>query len=216
MSLWAIIPVKPLNRAKSRLADVLSPEQRHALAAAMFRQVLVAVTTVPQVAGTLVVSRDTKALSIARDYGARTLQESNPAELNAALTRATEVVRMWNASAVLVLPADLPFVTKEDISAVIHLSGLGSSVVLATDKHHDGTNALLVRPPGILEYQYGDGSYQKHLKAAKALVGAEVQIYESETMQLDIDVPEDLEEYNRIVHNGQYALLPPFFPNRAY
>lgn len=215
MSLWVIIPVKPLNRAKSRLADVLSPEQRNALAAAMFRQVLVAVTSVPQVTGVLVISRDTKALSIARDYGARTLQESTSAELNAALTRATEVVRMWNASALLILPADLPFVTKEDIAAVVNLGGLGSAVVLATDKRQDGTNALFVRPPGILEYQYGDGSFQHHLEAASKL-DADVQVYESETIHLDIDVPEDLEEYNRIVHEGNYALLPPFLPNRAY
>ncbi len=215
MSLWAIIPVKPLNRAKSRLADVLSPEQRYALAAAMYRQVLVAVTTAPQVTGTLVISRDTKALAIARDYGARTLQESTPAELNAALTRATEVVRMWGASALLILPADLPFVTKDDITKIADLGRIGTSVVLATDKHQDGTNAMLVRPPGILTYQYGAGSYEKHLKAA-AETDAEVKLYDSATMRLDIDVPEDLDEYNRIVLNGHYAFLPPFLPNEAY
>lgn len=215
MSLWAIIPVKPLNRAKSRLADVLTPEQRYALAAAMYRQVLVAVSAAPQVTGTLVISRDTKALAIARDYGARTLQESTPTELNAALARATEVVRMWRASALLIIPADLPFVTKDDIAHIADLGRTGTTVVLATDKHQDGTNAMLVRPPGIIDYQYGDASYEKHLKAA-AEVGADVRRYDSETLRLDIDIPEDLAEYNRIVLGGHYAFLPPFLPNGAY
>ena len=43
MSIWAIIPVKPLSRAKSRLAGVLSPEERKQLSEMLFRRVLTAV-----------------------------------------------------------------------------------------------------------------------------------------------------------------------------
>ncbi len=59
MRIWAIIPVKPLSRAKSRLESVLSPDERQQLAETMFhRSVLTAVKETPQVAGTLVISRD--------------------------------------------------------------------------------------------------------------------------------------------------------------
>ena len=68
MSIWIIIPVKPLNRAKSRLSHVLSPDQRQHLAENMLRHVLSVVHTVPQVMGTLVISRDSKALAVAREY----------------------------------------------------------------------------------------------------------------------------------------------------
>jgi len=93
MSLWVIIPVKPLKNAKSRLSPVLLPDQRFDLAQAMLRHVLSVTTTVQQVTGVLVISRDTKALAIAREFGAKTLQEGAMSNLNPALMLATMVVK---------------------------------------------------------------------------------------------------------------------------
>src|SRR5690606_36964630 len=157
MSTWVIIPVKPLNRAKSRLATVLTPEQRQQFAESMFRHVLDTVRQVPQVIGTLVISRDSKALSIARDYDAKTVQETGTPELNSALTRATQVVATWGVGSVLVLPADLPLVKAEDIVNILMMGRGMPSVVLATDQNQDGTNALFMRPPGVIPYAYGPG-----------------------------------------------------------
>lgn len=203
MSVWAIIPVKPLNRAKSRLADVLTPEQRQQLAEMMFRHVLQVVSTVPQVIGTLVVSRDTKALSIAREYHARTVQETGQPELNAALTRATQVIRGWKGDAVLVLPADLPLITAADISKIIALNEEMPGIVIATDQHGDGTNALLVRPPGLLEYAFGTGSFARHVALAKQ-EGVTVQEFKSDRLALDIDMPADLDNYNHLVRGVDF------------
>jgi 2-phospho-L-lactate/phosphoenolpyruvate guanylyltransferase len=212
MSLWVIIPVKPLNRAKSRLAEVLSPEQRSRFAEMLFRRILTVVRDVPQVTGTLVISRDTKALAIARELGAKTLQESNPSDLNPALERATEVVRVWGGNAVLVLPADLPFVTKNDIESIAEMGMFGTKVVLATDRESDGTNAFLMRPAGLIPFTYGKGSFERHTIAAK-LAGADVRIYASKNIELDIDVPEDLANYNRRLEDQEIELLSPFLPD---
>lgn len=202
MGVWAIIPVKPFNRAKSRLSEVLTPEQRYQLAETMLRHVLGVIQTVPQVLGTLVISRDNKALAIAREYGARTVQESGAPELNTALMRATQVVARWKGSAVLILPADLPLLAGEDLVSMIHLSGRSSpSVVLATDQHEDGTNAMFVRPPGLIEYAYGTGSYARHKQLAQD-AGADVHVYHSERLLLDIDVPADLQSYNELIRTG--------------
>jgi 2-phospho-L-lactate/phosphoenolpyruvate guanylyltransferase len=202
MGVWAIIPVKPLNRAKSRLSQVLTPEQRYQLAETMLRHVLGVIQSVPQVLGTLVISRDNKALAIAREYGARTVQESGAPELNTALMRATQVVARWKGSAVLILPADLPLLSGEDIVSMIHLSGRSSpSVVLATDQHEDGTNAMFVRPPGLIEYAYGTGSYARHKQFAQD-AGADIHVYHSERLLLDIDVPADLQSYNELIQTG--------------
>jgi len=54
----------------------------------MFRHSLEVMTSVKQIAGVLVVSRDTKALAIAHDYHVKTVLESGAPELNAALLRA--------------------------------------------------------------------------------------------------------------------------------
>ncbi len=197
MSVWAIIPVKPLNRAKSRLAGVLTPDQRAELAETLFRRVLEVVRAVPQIAGTLVISRDTRALAIARDAKVHTVQESGAPELNTALMRATQVVGGWRGGAVLILPADLPLVTPEDLRDLIRLGMEDRSVIIATDRTQNGTNAMLVRPPGLIPYTYGEGSFHRHLAAAE-LVGANVQVYHSERLMLDIDMPEDLELYYQL------------------
>ena len=197
MSTWVIIPVKPLNRAKSRLATVLSPEQRHQLAESMFRHVLDVVRHVPQVIGTLVISRDNRALSIAREYDAKTVQETGTPELNSALTRATQVVASWGVDSVLVLPADLPLVTSQDIVNIITMGQGMPSVVLASDQNQDGTNALFMRPPGVIPYSYGSGSYLRHVEAAKE-AGIEARTYFSNQLALDIDVSPDLDHYQQI------------------
>lgn len=208
MSLWAIIPVKPLKNAKSRLSPVLLPDQRFELAQAMLRHVLSVTTTVRQITGVLVVSRDTKALAIAREIGAKTLQEGAMSNLNPALMRATMVVKSWRADAVLVLPADLPFINSQDIRGLIGLA-VDRSIVIATDSASDGTNALLVRPPGAIEFQYGPGSFARHIGSADA---AELQAftYKSDRLALDIDLPDDLATYQRILTSGQFGHLPSF------
>ncbi|MCU0513050.1 MAG: 2-phospho-L-lactate guanylyltransferase [Anaerolineae bacterium] len=209
MTVWAVIPVKPLNRAKSRLEKVLSPEQRHDLATMMFRQVLSVTTATPQITGTMVISRDTRAIGIAREFGAKTIQESSYSDLNPALERATGVIRAWRAGAMLILPADLPFITAADLAAVVNRGHDISSIVIATDHHRNGTNVLLVRPPGLIGYAYGPGSFERHLAMA-AQVRAQVSLYESEQTLLDIDEPDDLEQYNLRVESGHYEYLKPF------
>ena len=208
MSLWVIIPVKPLKNAKSRLSSVLSPDERFELAQAMLRHVLSVTTTIQNLTGVLVISRDTKALAIGREFGAKTLQEGTFSNLNPALLRATMVVKSWRADAVLILPADLPFISVEDIRTIID-NGEDHSIVIATDRGRDGTNALLVRPPGAIEYKYGAGSYDRHVEQASA-AGLQIIVYESERISLDIDVPNDLQDYQKIIDQGRFGHLPSF------
>lgn len=208
MSLWVIIPVKPLKNAKSRLSPVLLPDQRFDLAQAMLRHVLSVTTTVQQVTGVLVISRDTKALAIAREFSAKTLQEGAMSNLNPALMRATMVVKSWRADAVLVLPADLPFINAEDIRGMIQLV-VDRSIVIATDKARDGTNGLLVRPAGAIEFAYGGGSFDRHIRRAKA-AGLNAFTFESERLALDIDLPADLATYQKILAGGRFGHLPSF------
>lgn len=209
MTTWALIPVKPLRLAKSRLSQVLSPEERQMFAETMLRHVLSVVGDVPQIAGTLVISRDNHALALAREYGAKTVQETGSPELNTALMRATSIIASWRSSAVLVLPADLPLIATEDVIGILDASEGLSSVVLATDRNKDGTNALLVSPPGLIDYAYGEGSFKRHAMMARD-AGATVSVYESPRLLQDIDLPEDIQNYYRMVARGGYEdILPP-------
>lgn len=215
MSVWAIVPVKPFNRAKSRLASVLSPEEREVLAEKMLRHTLETLVNSKSVTGTLVISRESKALGLARDLGIHTVQEVGTPELNAALLRASQVVGALGAKGVLVLPADLPLLNVEDIAEMVHLGRYNTTIVLAPDRNEDGTNSLLVRPPGHIPFSFGPGSFQRHLKLAQD-TGATVKIYRSERLGLDIDTPLDLKSYyDQIGHPLPLALQNGNYHNGA-
>ncbi|MGH2523035.1 MAG: 2-phospho-L-lactate guanylyltransferase, partial [Anaerolineales bacterium] len=49
MSLWALVPVKPFWQAKTRLAGVLSPEQRAGLSREFLTHTLQVLERAPQV-----------------------------------------------------------------------------------------------------------------------------------------------------------------------
>jgi 2-phospho-L-lactate guanylyltransferase len=192
MTLWAIIPVKPLRRGTSRLSGVLSLEARIALNHYLLSNTLEILATVPEIEYTLVVSRDPEALTVAREFGARTVQEQGSPQLNLALTRATMVALSHSVQGVLIVPADLPLLTVDDIHEVVKRAVDPPVVVITPDRHHQGTNALLISPPGLIQYEYGAGSFQRHcLQAVNA--GARLEVCERGSVALDIDFPEDLE-----------------------
>src|SRR4030042_3101371 len=192
MALWAIVPVKPLRRGKSRLSGVLSLEARTALNHYLLSNTLETLASVPEIEHSLVVSRDPEVLTIAREYGARTVQEQGSPQLNIALTRATMVAISHSVQGVIIVPADLPLLTADDIRAVVKMGVLPPVIVITPDRHHKGTNALLISPPGLIKYEYGPGSFQKHCDKARNL-GERLEICERVSVALDIDLPEDLE-----------------------
>lgn len=192
MSLWAIVPVKPLRRGKSRLARVLTEEERTFLNYTMLANTLKALSGTPEVDHILVVSRDSGALALARDFGAKTVQEDGSSDLNTALRRATVVAQMYAAQSILVLPDDLPLIDPPTIQEMIHLAKKPPVMVIAPDRRHESTNGLLVSPPGLIEYHFGIGSFQRHIEEAQRY-NIRVEICDLPNLNLDLDLPEDLE-----------------------
>jgi 2-phospho-L-lactate guanylyltransferase len=192
MTLWAIVPVKPLRRGKSRLAGTLSEDERTELNRSLLQNTLKTLSELKEVEEVLVISRDPHALTIARNYGARTVRENGQPELNTALKRATVVAQVYATGAVLILPADLPLVTAEDVRTLIERAGDPPTVVIAPDRHGTGTNALLISPSGLIEYDFGENSFQRHCQRARE-AGARLEIVNLPSLGLDLDLPEDLE-----------------------
>ena len=192
MTLWAIVPVKPLRRGKSRLAGTLTEDERTELNRSLLQNTLKTFADLREVEEVLVISRDPQALSIARQYGARTVREDGQPELNTALKRATVIAQVYATRGVLVLPADLPLVTREDVLTLIERAGEPPAVVIAPDRHGTGTNALLISPAGLIEYDFGENSFQRHCQLARE-AGARLEIVDIPTLGLDLDLPEDLE-----------------------
>jgi 2-phospho-L-lactate/phosphoenolpyruvate guanylyltransferase len=193
MALWAIVPVKPLRRNKSRLAGILSEEERTELNHHLLIQTIDALKSIPQIENILVISKDNGALSVARDQGARTVLEQGDSMLNVSLARATIVAMTYSMRGVLILPADLPFLNKEDIEVLLQKAEDPPVVVIVPDRHQQGTNALLVCPAGLIEYEFGPGSFLQHCERARE-AGARLEICELPSLALNIELPEDLKQ----------------------
>lgn len=192
MTLWAILPVKPLRSGKSRLSKVLSEDERAALNKNLLLNSLKVLSSLDLIDTILVVSRDPAVLTIARDYGAKTVLENGNPELNTALKRASLVAQTYLAQEIMVIPADLPLLCKEDLAKFLGHAGKSPEILIAPDRRHDGTNCLYVNPAGLIQFSYGFGSFQKHIELARK-VNARIEIIEMESLGLDLDLPEDLE-----------------------
>ena len=197
MTLWAIVPVKPLRRGKSRLAGILSEDERTALNQDLLERTLKTLAGLKELDQVLVVSRDPHALTIARNHGAKTVQEDGQPHLNTALTRATVVAQVHATQGVLVLPADLPLLSTDDVLALIDRAIKPPVVVIAPDRHGRGTNALLMVPAGLIEYDFGENSFERHCQRALQ-AGARLEVVELPSLGLDLDLPEDLEMVRKL------------------
>lgn len=191
MTLWAIVPVKPLRRGKSRLSTTLSEDERAQLNEKLLKHTLETLTSLKELEQVLVVSRDPHALTVARRHGARTVREDGQPHLNTALARATVVAKVHATRGVLILPADLPLLEPADIRALIERAKDPPVVVIAPDRREEGTNALLMSPAGLIEYDFGVGSYRRHCEHARK-AGARLEVVKLPSLELDLDLPEDL------------------------
>lgn len=182
--------MKPLAQAKQRLATVLDDTARMELARKLFTRTLRVLRRVKGITRVLVVSRDAQVLKLARRFGAWSLWESGEG-LNDALEQATRVALANGAHAVLIIPADLARLEKNDVEQIIALGSTYSpTLTIAPDARGIGTNALLVKPVGLIRYAFGETSFAEHIRRAQEK-NARVEIYQAPTVAFDVDLPED-------------------------
>ena len=196
----ALVPVRSLSGAKSRLGEPLDAEERADLVRALLRRTVSEAMAASSVAGVLVVSMDGDLLEEARGLGAASLLQAVDG-LNEGLEEA-RLAAGAATTAVLVLPVDLPGVSASAIDALAGAAedarrGAPGSpiVVLVPDHHGTGTNALLVAPPDAIRFCFGEGSRAAHAAAARAAGASYVEI--DGALGFDVDTPEDLLEADR-------------------
>lgn len=194
--LWAIVPVKALATVKQRLAPALSIAARQELVRGWLVHVLQTLQVSGVVDHVLVVSGDPAVGLLATRYGAEALAEAGNGGLNAALAQATAYARAHGAAATLVIPADLPGLTPQDVAALCAAARAlpGTGVVLAASRDGQGTNALLCWPPEAIPPAFGPGSFQRHRAAARSRDLC-VVVLDRPGLAFDIDTPDDLREW---------------------
>ncbi len=197
MKLAIAVPMKPLDRAKARLRPSLGDASRRHLAIEMLTHVLAIIQASRVAEACGVVTADPTALALAAQYHCERIFEPSPTGYNAAAARASAWAQARHCDALLILPADLPFLRTDDLQQLAQLARPHSqAVIIAPNTTHTGTNALLLRPPNIIKTAFGPNSFGHHYQAAQK-AGVHPIIYESPSLAQDIDWPDDL------------SLLPP-------
>ncbi|MGE5138593.1 MAG: 2-phospho-L-lactate guanylyltransferase [Rudaea sp.] len=185
----AVVPCKPFAEAKQRLAQVLDAGERADLSRRLLEHALAVLSRARGISRVAVVSRDDEVLRVARGRGAWAIWEAQ-AGLNVALEQATRVAVANGFRGVLILPADLPNVETREVEEIVALAQTPPCVVIAPAQRDEGTNALLVRPAGFIDYAFGEKSSVEHRRRAEA-AGARVEVYRSPGLAFDLDLPED-------------------------
>ncbi|NKB21403.1 MAG: 2-phospho-L-lactate guanylyltransferase [Alphaproteobacteria bacterium] len=193
MSVVAVIPIKPFAEGKSRLASVLTNDQRRTLNRNMFCHVLKTAFATQEIDEILVISSDEEALTLAEQAGAHAILEAENSNLNAALDIGRKASLALGAASLLVIPADLAQLAPSDLSALLTASDQSPSaaIFVASDQSQKGTNALYMRPIDAIPFSFGPDSFEKHQGAAKD-AGCNVSVIVRPNLAFDIDEPEDL------------------------
>jgi coenzyme F420-0:L-glutamate ligase/coenzyme F420-1:gamma-L-glutamate ligase len=205
-----LVPFRSATGAKTRLDEVLDPDERAELATRLLHGVIEAVRTWGEADQIVVVGADESVANMATSMGAVGFVQRRPG-MNEGLEEARAAFD-GNARALLVVPADLPTVTPEALSRLgarradlrardrDGRDGRPGVAIIVTDADGTGTNALLLDPSGLIPFAFGDGSAAAHAAAARA-VGARTSVVTDEELSFDLDTPADLERWQE--HRGE-------------
>ncbi len=183
-----IVPHRGLAVAKTRLAPVLEPGERVALARELLERVLrVAHQACHDV---VVISPSAELAAVVEPIGAALVVQHGMG-LNAGLDQARAAALTDGIGLLGVLHGDLPNLRPDDVRALLDAVPAPRGVAIAPDRAGLGTNGLALRPPDAIDFAFGVGSLAAHRAAATA-AGLVPSIVDTPGLAFDLDTPADL------------------------
>lgn len=184
-----IVPHRGLEAAKTRLAPSLSPEEREALARQLLERVLAAAREACD--DVVVITPSPELATVVDPSGARVVVQRGMG-LNEGLEQVRHDALVDDMGTLVVIHGDLPNLQGSDIRALVDaLPPTGPGVAIAPDRAGTGTNGLVLRPPGVLGFRFGAGSFDAHLAEAERAQVPVVAVNRA-GLAFDLDTPEDL------------------------
>lgn len=213
----ALVPLKDLVEAKSRLAGLLKPSERRALAQAMVEDVLAVLSQHSAISRVVLLSDDPCAGLLANQYGIQCWPEHSLgcSGLNPLITSASERLLAESDEPLLVLHGDLPLLGPEDITAVLSLQYALQGLVIGCDRAGSGTNLLAFDGNAMPHFQFGPNSCRRHAESATDQ-GHCVQTVERAGLALDIDEPADLQVLLRALRQQLSPVVGDVIPKMPH
>lgn len=185
---WTVVvPAKRSEVAKSRLEPVLG-HWRVRLARAFALDTIAAVRSCTMVDRLVVVSDGPGLHAELEKLGAYVVQDpSHGTDMNDAVMAGVCAARATEDSRVAVIPADLPALRPEELSAALRRAA-SEALSAVSDPEGVGTTMLASTRPRKLVPHFGPGSFSRHLRDGAHPLSA------GPGLVRDIDLPEHLEQ----------------------
>lgn len=191
MTPWLLIPVKSFTTGKSRLTPFLEHGTRRQLNEFFLYRVLETASHYPGHDHTAFISDCDEVIAMVEAYGFLAIRQTGGAGLNTAAAQGVAELRRRAAWPVLLMPCDEPDVRPADLRRIAAIGASTGRIVICPDKHGTGTNALYLPPDARMEFQFGEGSLERHCDEARR-IGFEPRVYYNPRIAFDIDAPQDL------------------------
>lgn len=202
----AILPIKPFDDAKERLATGLDSGQRKLIAEAMARDVVAALGRCRRLDGVVVVSAEPKAHEIAGELADAIVPDNREGHSAAAGLGVAWAIE-HGFERVVMVPGDCPLLDSDELDDLLDDSAQQRlDFVVVPDRMGSGTNALVIRPPDSIASSFGPGSRERHLALGLA-AGRRTAAVEVPTLALDLDTAEDLMELAERVAEGDHQAI---------
>jgi 2-phospho-L-lactate guanylyltransferase len=179
-----VVPIKMLDRAKSRLRGAVPVCEHPELVLALLLDTVTAATDADGVRRVLVVCEDKRIPDALAGTGVEWVDERGLPGLNAALAFGAERLREPGGT-VGALQADLPALRPADLSSAIE-EAEGRRAYCA-DRPGTGTTLLLAAPGEPLDPRFGPGSADAHAAGGAVRVGVSLA-----SLRCDVDTEDDL------------------------
>ncbi|MEA2142240.1 MAG: 2-phospho-L-lactate/phosphoenolpyruvate guanylyltransferase [Solirubrobacteraceae bacterium] len=198
----AVLPVKRFGSAKQRLAPLLGTGSRHALAQAMFQDVLSSLRKVDAIERVVIVASE-PSVEFAADEQVVLLPDDVQDGQSAATATGIRWAMDRGFDRVLLVPGDTPLLVSDELTALLDGAAAdGTQVVIVPDRHEEGTNALLMSPPDAIQPSFGPGSLVRHRKAAED-AGVAHRVERVPSLGFDVDTEDDLAVVAAAIEQGR-------------
>lgn len=193
MKIAAVIPMKSLHSAKSRLSNILTAQQRKNLAMYLLDATIKELKKSNFISEIIIVSNDKALKQYSCINNLKFIKDSDEG-VNQAVILADKYCIDNGINANIVIPQDLPFISAKEIDKICTISNkYHKCIIICPSKRFDGTNVLFRKPPDVIKTHYDNNSYMNHLKEAYKFK-IPIESLDIVKLRFDLDTKEDLLE----------------------
>ena len=193
---FVVVPFKNFKLAKSRMRKDISDQKTEEIVEKMLIHVLSEVSKSKLSNGNFIVTKDKKAMELAKKVGIKIIKEERQVSESISVDYASKLLMKKGAECILRIPGDLPLLSKEDIDTIFKKYNDLNCSIIVPSKSGNGTNAILRKPPDVIKSYFGEDSFKKHVDEFKKNK-AQYEIIENKNIGLDIDCLSDLKDFEK-------------------